>query len=128
MTEKHILFVDDSPTIRSAVSFCLRNAGYKVTVAVNGKEGLKKMESMKETGDLLSLIITDINMPEMGGIAFISKIRETEFKFVPILVLTTEAEASLMRKGREAGVAGWLLKPFQPEQLLWAVKTVTWRK
>ncbi len=126
--EKHILFIDDSPTIRSSVSFCLRNAGYKVTEAIDGEDGLQKMELMKEEGQSLSLIITDINMPRMDGITFISKVKETEFKFVPILVLTTEAEESLIKKGREAGAAGWLLKPFQPEQLLWAVKKVVWSK
>lgn len=126
--EKHILFIDDSPTIRSSVSFCLRNAGYKVTEAIDGEDGLQKMESIKEEGQPLSLIITDINMPRMDGITFISKVKETEFKFVPILVLTTEAEESLVKKGRDAGAAGWLLKPFQPEQLLWAVKKVVWSK
>ena len=126
--EMHILFVDDSPTIRSSVSFCLRNAGYRVTEAVDGKDGLEKVQSIEDEGDFLSLIITDINMPQMDGITFISQVKETEFKFIPILVLTTEAEESLIEKGREAGASGWLLKPFQPEQLLWAVKKVVWPK
>ncbi|MBW1795606.1 MAG: response regulator [Deltaproteobacteria bacterium] len=124
--EKHILFVDDSPTIRSSVSFCLRNAGYRVTEAVDGKDGLEKVQSFKDKGDSLSLIITDINMPRMDGITFISEVKETEFKFIPILVLTTEAEESMIKKGRDAGASGWLLKPFQPEELLWAVKKVVW--
>ena len=126
--EKHILFVDDSPTVRSSVCFCLRNAGYRVTEAVDGQDGLQKVQSMKEKGESLSLIITDINMPQMDGITFISEVKETEFKFVPILVLTTAAEESMIRKGRDAGASGWLLKPFQPEQLLWAVKKVVWPK
>ena len=126
--EMHILFVDDSPTIRSSVSFCLRNAGYRVTEAVDGKDGLEKVQSIEDEGDFLSLIITDVNMPQMDGITFISQVKETEFKFIPILVLTTEAEESLIEKGREAGASGWLLKPFQPEQLLWAVKKVVWPK
>ncbi len=126
--EKHILFVDDSPTIRSSVSFCLRNAGYRVTEAVDGKDGLEKVQSFKDKGDTLSLIITDINMPQMDGITFISEVKETEFKFIPILVLTTEAEESMIKKGRDAGASGWLLKPFQAEQLLWAVKKVVWPK
>jgi two-component system chemotaxis response regulator CheY len=126
--EKHILFVDDSPTIRSSVSFCLRNAGYRVTEAVDGKDGLEKVQSFKDKGDSLSLIITDVNMPKMDGITFISEVKETEFKFIPILVLTTEAEESLIQKGRDAGASGWLLKPFQPEELLWAVKKVVWPK
>ena len=126
--EKHILFVDDSPTVRSSVSFCLRNAGYKVTEAVDGKDALQELQSMKDKGESLSLIITDINMPQMDGITLISEVKETEFKFIPILVLTTEANNSLIEKGRVAGASGWLLKPFQPEQLLWAVKKVVWPK
>ena len=126
--EKLILFVDDSPTMRSSVSFCLRNAGYRVTEAVDGEDGLQKLKSIKEDGETLALIITDINMPRMDGITFISRVRESEFKFVPILVLTTEGEESVIQKGRSAGASGWLMKPFQPENLLWAVKKVVWPK
>ncbi|HDH98016.1 MAG TPA: response regulator [Deltaproteobacteria bacterium] len=126
--EKHILLVDDSPTMRSSVSFCLRNAGYGVTEATDGKDALQKLQFIKDKDQSLSLIITDINMPEMDGITFISKVKETELKFLPILVLTTEAGESMIEKGRAAGVSGWLLKPFQPEQLLWAVKKVVWSK
>ena len=126
--EKHILLVDDSPTMRSSVSFCLRNAGYRVTEASDGKDALQKLQFIKDKDQSLALIITDINMPEMDGITFISKVKETELKFLPILVLTTEAGESMIEKGRTAGVSGWLLKPFQPEQLLWAVKKVVWSK
>jgi two-component system, chemotaxis family, chemotaxis protein CheY len=126
--EKHILIVDDSPTLRSSVSFCLRNAGYRVTEASDGKDALQKLQSIEDKGQSLALIITDINMPEMDGITLISKIKETGLKFLPILVLTTEAEESMIEKGRAAGTSGWLLKPFQPEQLLWAVKKVIWTK
>ncbi len=83
---------------------------------------------MRDKGESLSLIITDVNMPDMDGITLISRVKETEFKFVPILVLTTEAEKSAIEKGRAAGVSGWLLKPLQAEQLLWAVKKVVWPK
>ena len=126
--EKLILFVDDSPTMRSSVCFCLRNAGYRVMEAVDGRDGLKKLESISEKGEAPSLIITDINMPRMDGITFIHRVKETEFRFVPILVLSTEAEEAMIEKGRAAGASGWLLKPFQPEQLLWAVKRVVWPK
>ena len=126
--EKLILFVDDSPTMRSSVCFCLRNAGYRVMEAVDGRDGLKKLESFSEKGDAPALIITDINMPRMDGITFIHRVKETEFRFVPILVLSTEAEEAMIEKGRAAGASGWLLKPFQPEQLLWAVKKVVWPK
>ncbi len=120
--EKHILLVDDSPTIRSTVSFCLRNAGYKVTESKDGEDALKKLESMKESPQSLALIVTDINMPEMDGITFIENIKKSDFRFLPILVFTTESKKHMIEKGRAAGASGWLVKPFQPEQLLWAVK------
>lgn len=120
--EKHILVVDDSPTIRSMVSFCLRNAGYKVTEAENGKDALKKLENMKESPQNFALIVTDINMPEMDGITFIENVKKSDLRFLPILVFTTESEKHMIEKGRAAGASGWLVKPFQPEQLLWAVK------
>jgi two-component system chemotaxis response regulator CheY len=126
--EKLILFVDDSPTMRSSVSFCLQNAGYRVAEAEDGQDGLDKLESMQKKGESVSLIITDINMPQMDGITFILKVKESEFRFVPIIVLTTEAEKSVIERGRAAGASGWLLKPFQPEQLLWAIKKVVWPK
>jgi two-component system chemotaxis response regulator CheY len=126
--EKLILFVDDSPTMRSSVTFCLRNAGYRVTEAEDGLDGLDKLQAIKKEDQPLALIITDINMPRMDGITFITKVKETEFKFIPILVLSTESEESVIEQGRAAGASGWLLKPFQPEQLLWAVKKVVWPK
>jgi two-component system chemotaxis response regulator CheY len=124
--KKLILFVDDSPTMRSSVSFCLRNAGYGVIEAIDGVDGLQKIESVKEKGQTLNLIITDINMPQMDGITFIGEVRKGAFKFVPILVLTTEGDESVIKRGRAAGASGWLMKPFQPESLLWAVKKVMW--
>jgi len=99
-----------------------------VTEASDGKDALQKLRSIEDKGQSLALIITDINMPEMDGITFISKVKETRLKFLPILVLTTEAGESMIEKGRAAGASGWLLKPFQPEQLLWAVKKVVWTK
>jgi two-component system, chemotaxis family, chemotaxis protein CheY len=123
---KHILFVDDSPTMRASVTFCLRNAGYLVTEAENGQVALEKLRSMKESAHLPALILTDVNMPEMDGITFITKVKEGPFRFVPILVLTTEGERATIERGRVAGASGWLLKPFQPEQLLWAIKKLVW--
>ncbi len=126
--EEHILVVDDSPTIRSAVSFCLRNAGYEVSEAKDGKDGLKKLESMKESRQGLALIVTDINMPQMDGITFIKNVKKSNFRFLPILVFTTESKKSILEKGRAVGASGWLVKPFQPGQLLWAVKKLVWPK
>ncbi len=124
--QRHILFVDDSPTMRASVTFCLRNAGYQVTEAENGLAALEKLNLMQGAGQLPALILTDVNMPEMDGITFITKVKEGPFRFVPVLVLTTEGEKAVIERGRMAGASGWLLKPFQPEQLLWAIKKLVW--
>ncbi|MFH1148193.1 MAG: response regulator [Pseudomonadota bacterium] len=120
--ERHILIVDDSPTMRASVSFCLSNAGYAVTEAIHGESGLAKLEQLEAEDRLPALIISDINMPEMDGITFITTVKETRWKFIPVLVLTTESQESQKIRGRSAGAAGWLLKPFRPEQLLWVVR------
>jgi len=124
--EKLIMVVDDSPTFRSSVCFCLRNAGYKITEAEDGKDALEKLSNMKEEGQIPSLIITDVNMPRMDGIAFIKKVKEGDFRFLPILVLTTESEEPMIEKGRAAGASGWLVKPFRPEKFLWVIKKLVW--
>lgn len=120
--DKHILIVDDSPTLRSSLTFCLENAGYPIIQAENGQDGLETLERLKAEKKSLALIITDINMPVMDGIRFIREVKATSWRFVPILVLSTETEKSLKDQAKEAGAAGWLLKPFRPEQLLWVVK------
>lgn len=117
--EKVILIVDDSPTLRASLSFCLKNAGYNVIEAVNGIDGLEKI---KEKGRVVSLIILDIIMPKMDGIAFIKKVKKTPSRFIPILILTTEFDEHKRKEARLAGAAGWLTKPFKPEQVLWVVK------
>jgi two-component system, chemotaxis family, chemotaxis protein CheY len=124
--QKHILFVDDSPTMRASVTFCLRNAGYLVTEAENGLEALEKLNRMYSSGQIPALILTDVNMPEMDGITFVTKVKEGPCRFVPVLVLTTEGEKAVIERGRMAGASGWLLKPFHPEQLLWAIKKLVW--
>lgn len=125
--DKKILIVDDSPTVRISLSFCLSNAGYTVTEAVDGKDGLQKLKEIKEKGEIVSLIISDINMPRMDGVTFIKEIKKTSFKFVPVLVLTTESQESKKQEGKEAGAAGWLVKPFRSEDLLWIIKKFTRR-
>ncbi len=125
--EIYILIVDDSPTLRSSLSFCLSNAGYVVTEAVDGVDGLQQLEKLKEKGEVVSLIISDINMPRMDGVTFIKEIKKTSFKYVPILVLTTESQESKKQEGKDAGAAGWLMKPFRPEDLLWIIKKFTRR-
>jgi two-component system chemotaxis response regulator CheY len=124
--ERHILFVDDSPTMRASVVLSLGEVGYQVTESVNGRDALGKLQAMESEGRRPALILTDVNMPEMDGITMITNIKEGPFKFVPILVLTTEADQALIEKGRLAGASGWLLKPFQPEQLLGAINKLVW--
>ncbi|MEA1935089.1 MAG: response regulator [Thermodesulfobacteriota bacterium] len=125
---KCIMTVDDSPTIRSSISFCLKNAGYDVINAVDGQDATEKLKQIRVEGRSLSLIITDINMPQMDGITFIKNVKKSDFRFIPIIVLTTEGDIEMIEKGKDAGAAGWLVKPFQPEQLLWAVKRLIWLK
>ena len=119
---REILIVDDSPTLRTSLSFCLENAGYQTIQSENGQEALDTLVRLKAEGKTIALIITDINMPIMDGIRFIQEAKETSFRFVPILVLSTETERSLKDQAKAAGAAGWLNKPFRPEQLLWVVK------
>ena len=113
-----IMIVDDSPTLRASAQFTLESEGHSVVQAENGATALSALEGLSgdEVSDL-KMIITDINMPEMDGITFIRKVKETQFKYIPVLVLTTESQDGMKSEGREAGAAGWLVKPFKPEQL-----------
>ncbi|MFY9647264.1 MAG: response regulator [Terriglobales bacterium] len=111
---KRILTVDDSPSVRQMVSFTLRNAGYEVVEAVDGKDGLSKISSGK-----FDLIVTDLNMPNVDGIQLIAAVRKLPgYSFVPILMLTTESQAQKKDEGRKAGATGWIVKPFNAEQLI----------
>ncbi len=111
---KRILTVDDSASVRQMVSFTLRKAGYEVVEAVDGKDGLGKASSGK-----FDLIITDLNMPNMDGIQMITAVRKLPgAAFVPILMLTTESQAGKKDEGRKAGATGWIVKPFDANQLI----------
>ena len=119
---KTILIVDDSATLRASVNFVLTDAGYEVLQAKDGQEGLEKLEECKRSERKMNMIISDINMPVMDGITFIKEVKKGDFRFVPILILTTESENAKKMEGKAAGASGWLVKPFKPEQLLWVVK------
>lgn len=119
---KTVLIVDDSATLRASVQFVLTEAGYNVEEASDGQKGLELLEKLHSHDISLDVIITDINMPNMNGITYIREVKKGPFKFVPILVLTTESEHAKKLEGKAAGAAGWLVKPFKPEQLLWVVK------
>ena len=117
---KKILTVDDSPSIRQMVTFALKSAGYEVTDAVDGSDGVAKAQS-----DQFDLILTDQNMPKMDGLSLIRALRAgPRYKSTPILMLTTESSDTMKTQGREAGATGWLVKPFDPPKLLDVVKRV----
>jgi two-component system chemotaxis response regulator CheY len=115
-----ILTVDDSSTMRQMITFTLKGAGFDVLEAGDGVEALEVAKGKK-----LSLVITDVNMPRMDGITLVQRLRALpEFKFTPILVLTTESDTSMKLRGKEAGATGWIVKPFSPEKLLDVVNKV----
>lgn len=117
---KCILTVDDSSTMRQMISFTLKEAGFDILEAQDGMEALDRAKGQK-----LSLIITDVNMPRMDGITLVQRLRAMpEFRFTPILVLTTESGPDMKQKGKEAGATGWIVKPFSPEKLLDVVNKV----
>ncbi len=118
-----VLIVDDSATLRASVKFSLSEAGYAVEEAVDGRDALRKLQELQTRGSQVSLIISDINMPNMDGITFIKEAKQVpSLKFIPVLILTTESQDSKKMEGKEAGAAGWLVKPFSNDQLIGVVK------
>jgi two-component system, chemotaxis family, chemotaxis protein CheY len=114
---KTILIVDDSASVRQVVSIALKGAGYDVIAGVDGKDALTKLN-----GQRIHLIISDVNMPNMDGITFVSEARKLPaYKFTPIIMLTTESQEDKKRQAQAAGAKAWVTKPFQPEQMLSAV-------
>ena len=115
-----ILIVDDSASLRMAIRIALTGAGYSVTEAGDGLDGLAKAAAAK-----FDMIVTDLNMPNMDGLAMIRELRSQPAQAgVPIIFLTTESDAGMKAQAREAGATGWLVKPFVPEQLIKIVKKV----
>jgi two-component system chemotaxis response regulator CheY len=116
----NILAVDDSSSMRQMVSFTLKGAGHQVVEAQDGQDALNKAKTQQ-----FDLIITDVNMPVMDGITFIRNLRgEANYKFTPMLMLTTESSTDKKAEGKAAGATGWIVKPFNPDQLLNTVKKV----
>ncbi|MDH5786517.1 MAG: response regulator [Chromatiales bacterium] len=115
-----ILAVDDSASMRQMVSHTLKSAGYDVIDAADGLQGLNKAKTSQ-----VNLVITDVNMPQMDGITLVKELRALpQYRFTPILLLTTEAGADKKAEGKAAGATGWLVKPFNPEQMLATIKKV----
>lgn len=117
---KTALVVDDSTSMRQMVVFTLQTAGFETIEGANGVEALSVSENAP-----VDLVITDLNMPEMDGITLIKELRNRPaFKFTPILLLTTESQDTKKQEGKAAGATGWMVKPFNPDQLLAIVKKV----
>ncbi len=118
--KRTVLVVDDAMTMRKMVSFTLRGAGYQTVEAGDGVEALSALGAQA-----VDLIITDVNMPRMDGIEFTRQARTAlRGRAVPILILTTESEPEKKNAARSAGATGWIVKPFQQEQLLSIVSRV----
>lgn len=118
---KTVLVVDDSPTMRQMVACTLTAAGFQVIEAEHGRDAVNKVTG----GQRMDLVVTDLNMPEMDGIALIKELRNMPlFKFTPILMLTTESSDEKKKAGKAAGATGWIVKPFNPELILKVIAKV----
>ena len=117
---KNIMTVDDSPSLRQMVCVVLRGAEYQVIEAVDGVDALSKLN-----GQELHLFLVDVNMPNMGGLEHTRQLRALpQYKFIPIVLLTTESSVEKKQEGKAAGATAWIIKPFDPDQLLTVVKKV----
>ena len=114
---KTIMIIDDSASLRQVVAIALKGAGYDVIEAGDGRDALNKL-----TGQKINLIICDVNMPNMDGITFVKEMKTlANYKFTPVIMLTTEGSEEKKRAGQAAGARAWVVKPFRPEQMLDAV-------
>lgn len=115
-----VLVVDDSPSIRQTIKITLGDAGYAITEAVDGQDGLEKASAEK-----FDLVLTDLNMPRMDGLGMIQALRaKPELAGMPILFLSTESDGAVKQQAKSAGATGWLTKPFDPEKLIKVVAKV----
>ena len=114
---KTIMIVDDSATLRQVVVIALKGAGYDVLEAGDGKEALSLLNGRK-----INLVVSDVNMPNMDGLTFVAEMKKLPaYRFTPVIMLTTEAGADKKSQGQAAGAKAWIVKPFQPQQMLAAV-------
>jgi len=114
---KTILIVDDSSSMRQVVSMALKGGGYEAIEACDGKDALTKLAGQK-----IHLVISDVNMPNMDGITFVTEMKKIPaYKFVPVIMLTTEGNEEKKKAGQAAGAKAWVVKPFLPQQMLAAV-------
>lgn len=118
---KRIMVIDDASAIRQVVKHVLQSEGFEIVEAIDGVDALNKLD-----GQDIDLFVCDVNMPNMDGIAFLDKVKNDDqyasYKFAPFIMLTTETGTDMKARGKELGAKAWMVKPFQPEQLLGAVK------
>lgn len=120
MSAPRILAVDDSASMRQMVAFTLREAGFEVAEAVDGVNALEIAQR-----ESFGAVLCDVNMPNLDGIGLVKALRQLPaYKFTPLLMLTTESSPEKKLEGKSAGATGWLVKPFNPEQLIATVKRV----
>jgi two-component system chemotaxis response regulator CheY len=114
MSQRIILSVDDSASMRQMVAVTLRSAGYEVVAAADGAAALEFARQHR-----VDLVLADINMPHIDGISLVAKLRALPgYELTPLLLLTTESSQERKRAGKRAGATGWIIKPFDPDQLL----------
>jgi len=117
---KKVMTVDDSPTVLKVLNIALTGAGYQVVEANDGQEAINKL-----TETDVDLLVTDLNMPHMDGVELIKQVRQKPGnRFMPIIMLTAEAQCEMKAAGKKAGASGWITKPFRPEQLLSVIQMV----
>ena len=115
-----IMVIDDSNSMRGLIKQALVTAGHEVIEAVDGEDALARV-----TGAKIDLFLCDVNMPRIDGLTLVKRLRALPaFRFSPILMLTTEIDPEKKRIAKEAGATGWLVKPFQPDQLLATIRKV----
>jgi two-component system chemotaxis response regulator CheY len=115
---KCIMVVDDSATVRESLRMTLSDAGYRILSANDGIDALAKL-----TGEKVDMLISDLNMPNLDGLGLLTAVRQNSAcRFMPFLMLTTEMAEDKKRAGKIAGAAGWIVKPFRPEQMLKVVR------
>ena len=121
MSRKSVLIVDDSPTIRQQVSLLLRSAGYQSVEACDGREGVAALRAHPE----IAMVLCDLNMPNMNGIEFLEAVKGTAAgPPVPVVMLTTDGSPEIINRARRAGAKAWIVKPFQADLLLAAVRRI----
>jgi len=119
---KTILVVDDSDTVRQQVSMALKQAGFAIAEAADGQEGLAMIDANRS----IAMVVCDVNMPRMNGLEMVESVkRKAENKSLPILMLTTEGQPSMIKRAKEAGAVGWIVKPFNATQLVQTAKHLT---